>query len=338
MRYYGGKQKLLGFIAQAAFENGLSAGGTVLDGFTGTSVVARHFKELGFEVTASDALYFSHCLAVSSIAFNKPPRFKNLKIDPISFLNEMPAKNGFVTNNYTPVGGRMYVTVDNGSRIDAIREQIHEWELSQEITTLEAEYLKGALIRAINLISNVSGTYAAYLKNWDSRALKPLRLEHFPSFDNERDNSVIHGDVVEAARTAEYDLAYFDPPYNARDYASNYFFLDVIAKGWFDQEPEVNGVTGMRNNSQLRSRFSSKRTASDALWELIDAANARLVILSYSDEGIIPTDEIALKLEQMGKLKVYCRPHARYRAINADLKRKQTSEYLFVLKKGDPHG
>ena len=333
MRYYGGKRKLLEFIYSAATAAGLPDSGTVLDGFTGTSVVARHFKESGRRVVANDALYFAHCLAVTSISFNSNPQFAGLGFDPIKFLNELPGKQGFFTHHYTPLGNRQYLTTSNGERIDAIREQIHIWEISGDIDSMESDFLKGLLIRAVNLVSNVSGTYAAYLKSWDNRALKPLIIQSVECFDNSYENVSVHGDVIEVARNQTYDLAYFDPPYNGRDYASNYFLLDVIANGWFEDEPEVNGLTGMRDNSKLRSRFSSKRTAESALSELIRETAARTIILSYSNEGIVPLGRVTEILREHGELTILAREHGRYRAINHNKTKNTTNENLFVLQR-----
>ena len=331
MRYYGGKRKLLDFIYSAAIASGLPDSGTVLDGFTGTSVVARYFKESGRRVVANDALYFAHCLAVTSISYNSDPKFEGLGFDPIKLLNEIPGKQGFFSHHYTPLGNRQYLTTSNGERVDAIREQIHNWEVSGQIDSLESDFLKGLLIRAVNLVANVSGTYAAYLKSWDGRALKPLTIQNVDCFDNAKENLSVHGDVFDVARTQHYDLAYFDPPYNGREYASNYFLLDVIANGWFEEEPEVKGLTGMRDNSRFKSRFSSKRSAEDALSELIRETQARVILLSYSNEGIVPLSRLTELLQEHGALEVLMKEHGRYRAVNHNKNISTTNENLFVL-------
>ena len=41
------------------------------------------------------------------------------------------------------------------------------------------------------------GTYAAFLKSWDRRALKPMRLEHGDIFDNKKENKAFRADANE---------------------------------------------------------------------------------------------------------------------------------------------
>ena len=53
-------------------------------------------------------------------------------------------------------------------------------------------------------------------------------------------------------------MIYIDPPYNTRQYASNYFLLELIAEGWFEKEPEIYGKTGMRKYDHQKSKYCSK--------------------------------------------------------------------------------
>ena len=56
-----------------------------------------------------------------------------------------------------------------------------------------AIYLLTCLIEAVSRVANVAGTYAAYLKGWDSRAHKPLIL-HVPALVySAHEHSVNHG-------------------------------------------------------------------------------------------------------------------------------------------------
>ena len=80
IRYYGGKAKLTDFIIGGLQQSGLKEGMTVLDGFTGTSVVAQELKHRGFHTYASDHLYFCYALADAHLAFNNQPTFKKLKL------------------------------------------------------------------------------------------------------------------------------------------------------------------------------------------------------------------------------------------------------------------
>jgi len=335
MRYYGGKSKLVSFIYETASAEGMLPGATVFDGFCGTSSVGRYFKGKGHKVISNDFLNFPYRIASSYIGLNQRPRFRKLGCDPIDLLNEIPPVVGFFSTNYSPLGvaNRQYFSSENAKKIDAIRKQINDWSVASLISSSEENYLICSLLEAANLTSNVSGTYAAFLKSWDSRALKPLTLRHLDIVDNKQRNIAICGDLLEVVGNYEVDVLYLDPPYNSRQYASNYFLLDVIAEGWFENTPDVRGLTGMRNNSSLKSDFCLKNKAAFALELLISRAQAELVLLSYNDEGIIPSSRIREILSEYGSVSVYETEHKRYMAINQDGSHTKTVESLYVLKR-----
>ncbi|GAG91181.1 unnamed protein product, partial [marine sediment metagenome] len=85
---------------------------------------------------------------------------------------------------------RMYFIDDNGMKIDAIRTKIQEWKDSKIISDDEFYILLTSLIEAIPYVANISGNYAAYLKHWDPRALKPIRLQVPDIPKSKRDNKV----------------------------------------------------------------------------------------------------------------------------------------------------
>ena len=78
MRYYGNKTKLLEFISEHAKELNISDDKVFFDVFTGTTSVAKYFKQQGYTVIANDFLYFSYVLAVTFIEINTVPKFTKL--------------------------------------------------------------------------------------------------------------------------------------------------------------------------------------------------------------------------------------------------------------------
>ena len=335
MRYYGGKSKLLPFIESAVSELALPNTPTFVDLFSGTSVVGRHFKERGFGVVANDSLYFCKCLATARVVLNTRPTFSQLAEDPIDVLNALNGEDGFFSQAYSPSGiaKRRYFSERNARQIEAVRHRIENWRVSNTISQLEAEYLIAALLEAANLTSNVSGTYAAFLKSWDSRALNRLTLRHPEITVGQRDCEAFQSDAIELVEHVFGDVFYLDPPYNTRQYSSNYFLLDIIAHGWFTSTPQVRGVTGMRDNSGFKSAFSSRRTAADALEKVVSKAKCRYLLLSYNNEGIIPQNEIIDMFQKYGRLNIKEFEHRRYKAVNHDPLRDTTTEYLFILRK-----
>ena len=130
----------------------------------------------------------------------------------------------------------------------------------------------------------------------------------------------------------EGDILYLDPPYNARQYGSNYHILETIAR---NDNPQIKGKTGIRTDNK-KSRFCSKKEAPQALEEIIKGAKFKCIFLSYNNEGIIPFETIKNIFEKYGKYQVFKKKYQRYRADKANArehKADHTFEYLHCLIK-----
>lgn len=86
------------------------------------------------------------------------------------------------------------------------------------------------LLNAVPYVSNITGTYGAYLKYWDKRTYKELTLEEIDIQPSSVVCSCYNQDALSFAHQMECDLAYLDPPYNGRQYLSNYHILETIAR------------------------------------------------------------------------------------------------------------
>jgi adenine-specific DNA-methyltransferase len=351
MRYYGCKEKLLDFIAKGVYETGINHGSIFCDLFTGTTAVAKYFKKKGYTVYANDFLNFSYCLAKAYIESKKYPSFSGLReIIPglnssiavnrvVEYLNCLKPINGFIYKNYCPGGTqnldcqRMYFTDINGKKIDAIRTTIEEWRRCGKITDNEFYILLASLIEAIPYVANISGNYAAYLKHWDPRTRKILRLKVPEISFNKNCNKAYQKDANILIRNIRSDILYLDPPYNGRQYAANYFLLELIAEGWFDNKPQIYGKTGMRSYNDQKSKFCQKSEVFEVFADIISSANTRYILLSYNDEGLLTEDEIISILNKRGNVKVFRKIHRRYRSINQDSSDRQTVyEKLYFVK------
>ncbi len=347
MRYYGGKDKLLDLIEIGVKKTELNHGAKFVDLFTGTTVVAQHFKKKGYTVIANDFLEFSFALAKTYIELNEEPKFFKLKkhlgvnqIDKnyvIGYLNNLLPKKSFIFKNYCPsgTGNRKYFSNENGQKIDAIREKIEEWKKLFVISELEYYYLITALIESVNLVSNVAGTYSAYLKTWDKRALKPIILTAPEIIPSNKKNKAFKQDANKLIREIKnIDILYLDPPYNNRQYAANYFILELIAEGWFGtKKPNPNGKTGMLNYDHQLSEYCYKGRADKILDDLISSVNAKYILLSYNNEGVIPDDKIKKILTKKGKVQLFKKTHKRYKSINQNEDSPQnTEERLYFIE------
>ncbi|MDB0016960.1 DNA adenine methylase [Acidimicrobiia bacterium] len=334
MRYYGGKSKLLDLISEGVSETNLTSDSIFLDAFSGTSVVGEYFKKKDFTVYSNDTLHHCFTLAKGLIEINNEPKFRKFDEDIFFILNSLKGITGFLTKHYSPYKNneRQYFSVDNAMKIDAINFKIHEYLTNGLISSREFYYLKTSLLKAINLVSNVSGTYGAYLKSWDTRALNDLKLEHPNLYDNKKKNKAFNEDINNLATRIKVDIAYLDPPYNSRQYHSNYFIPELLSRGWFDKKYEPKGVTGMVDFSNLKSQYSSKKFAYKQLEDLIVNLNCKYILLSYNNEGIVDSDKIKKLLSGKGDLKIINKEHKRYRSINQDGSNIKTKEFLYVVK------
>lgn len=325
MRYYGNKTKLLPFLEEVVLSTKINGSSRFVDLFSGTASVSKHFKSLGYSVISNDILEFAFSFSKTYIETNANPEFRALRkklkinsvLDIIEYLNTLcNVKDGFIYNNYSPISNRQYFSESNAIKIDSIRTQIEIWYKTNLINKNEYYYLITSLLHAINLVSNVSGTYAAYLKTWDKRALKQLELRPVELIFNNADNKAYKVDANKLVKEIEGEIFYIDPPYNSRQYASNYFILELIAEGWFNSVPKIYGKTGMRDYSEQKSLYNSKSTAEDALHDLIKNSNCRKLLLSYNNEGIIKEKSITSLLSKFGKVDVFEFSHKRYKSVN----------------------
>jgi adenine-specific DNA-methyltransferase len=282
-------------------------------------------------------LYTAVCLAsakVTSVGQADLAAFGGYE-KAIQKLNSIPARDGFIFREYSPASKgrcgieRKYFTEANAARIDAIRTTIAEWSVAPGLSGFGERLLIADLLQAANRVANIAGTYGCFLRNWSNQALEPLRLRPraIPSFDLAVDVSV--GDAFTLA-TAPGDTVYIDPPYTKRQYAAYYHVLETIAYG---DEPQVEGITGLRPWRSKSSPFCYKRRALSAFGNLLVSLKSERALISYSSAGHIGIDELTSFLGSYGDLTVYHLDSIpRYRPNEvARQTRDDVDEYLFEL-------
>lgn len=97
-------------------------------------------------------------------------------------------------------------------------------------------------------------------------------------------------ELVRSPEIPEFDLAYFDPPYNQHPYGSNYFMLNILANGTRGV-PIQDGVSGIAKDWN-RSEYNRRQHAEKAMDDLIENTPAKYILISYNNEGIIPIKKI----------------------------------------------
>jgi adenine-specific DNA-methyltransferase len=368
VRYIGNKTKLLGFIGDFLRGRRLTSG-RALDAFAGTAAVGSHLKSAGFDVVGCDIMTYSYVLQQAYVVADAHPRFEGLgnEVDltkkvgngidvvreigvekergaapaplaaVLSHLDTVAPRQSFITTNYS-APTRMYFTPENAERIDAIRHTIHDWRTAALLTDPEYYILLAALIEAADAVANTAGVYAAYLKRWQPNALRPIRLTTPDlTVGSGRKCEAHQGDVNQLLENlGEFDLLYLDPPYNSRQYGGYYHVPELLARGWFDDEPPIiRGKTGLIDTTTQQSQWSMRTDCVSALDDLLTRAAAKHVVLSYNNEGLIPESDIERLFKSHGRRATYRRverPYARYRADQRTYTADSTTEYLYYVK------
>lgn len=342
MRFIGNKTNLLEDIQQVIKDNCSGSEKIFCDLFSGTSSVARFFKNR-YKIISNDMLYFSYVLQKATIENNEIPQFSllkaNLKTEDIfDYLENTELDNqkyeSFIYNNYSPNKQceRMYLTADNALRIDFIRNKIEEWKQDKLVNENEYFYLLASLIEGIPFVSNITGTYGAYLKDWDKRALKKFEMVRLNVIDNKLENKCYNMDSNLLIKDIAGDILYIDPPYNERQYLPNYHLLETIAK--YDN-PIINGKTGIREYSDQKSNYCVKSKAYEELDELIKNAKFKNIIISYNQDGILSFDKIEKILKKYGNKDTYRLYKIPYKQYQNKLTKKinEHYEFIFYIKK-----
>lgn len=365
--YLGNKRKLLPLIAEAFAHTGLDRG-TVVDLFTGGTVVARLAKTLGHRVIANDWEPYSATIAEATVALNAAPRFVKLGGVEAVFdaLNTVEPVDGYIATHLCPrdddrpdpARERMFFTRANGRRIDAARRLIGQWESAGLISPGERAYLLSALLYAVSYASNTSGVFKGFHRGWGGktgtalyRILGPLTLRPPVTFDNSQDNRATRRDAMDLVNDLDADpahtIVYLDPPYNQHPYGSNYHVLNTVA---LDDAPPVSptitpvgarrGQTKARDKSairtdwrtQRRSAFNYASAAPAALARLVAAIDARWLLLSYSTDGNIPLRDALRPLAERGAVRVFTQKYKRYRVSSPRMSAKPHNvEFVAVV-------
>ena len=306
------------------------------DLFAGTGCVGGFFKSQGYSIIANDIQYYSYVITKHMIE-NNGNLDKEKMTELIEILNKAKGKEGFIYKNYSYEGTegqefrRMYFTADNAKKCDEIRETIEKWLSEKKINQNEYYFLLGSLINSIDKCANTASVYGAFLKKFKKSALKSMVIEPLPFTIGHVNCMVYNENANSLISKISGDILYLDPPYNERQYCSNYHILETIAR--YDN-PIISGKTGLRNYKEQKSEFCIKSKVCDAFENIIKNANFKYIFLSYNNEGLMPFDKIKEIMSKYGDYYLYSQEYRRFKADkNREHKADSTIEYLHCLIK-----
>jgi adenine-specific DNA-methyltransferase len=336
-KYLGAKHRLLDFIHDTVLSR-VSSTGVFIDGFAGTGVVGLHFRAHARRIVSNDLLYSN--FVVNQAFLNSTPHNVDLgRVEELlDGLNRLPPRRGYAFQQY---GGR-YFTARNAGRIDAVRERIEELAGEGRCTPQERYLLLASLLYAADKAANTVGQYDAFLKHLvrraqedqgrhlvDSNVHKPLRLR-LPDVElGEGGHQVYNEDLNRIIGRLAGEVLYLDPPYNGRQYIDCYHVLENILR-W--ERPPLYGKTRKFARGALKSRYSRRPEAAQALAELVEAAVCDHIFLSYNSEGIIADREIQAILARKGRCEVFEREYAVFGNGAGSARRRTVRERIFYCR------
>jgi len=301
------------------------------DIFAGTGIVGRTFKKSVKQVIANDLEYYSYVLNKNYIQNHEEIKDKEKYIEK---LNNLPLiDSGFIYKNYCMGGGsnRQYFSDKNGKKIDTIRSKIKEWYDNKEIDDDLYFFLLASLIESADKVANTASVYGAFLKHLKKSAQKELALEGANFIQNDNSHQVFNEDSNKLIKSISGDILYLDPPYNQRQYGSNYHILNTIAK-YDNFIPK--GKTGLREYN--RSSYCKKSEVKLSFEDLIKNADFKYIFLSYNNEGLMSKGDVETIMKKYGKYDLITKEYQRFKADKTEARNHKTDktyEYLHILEK-----
>ncbi|EAG5035053.1 DNA adenine methylase, partial [Listeria monocytogenes] len=336
MRFIGNKESMVTEIYELLKRKGLvDKGYTLFDAFTGTGTVADYLKD-SFRLKVNDLLNWSVIYSRGRILANECT-FAKLGFDPIKFFNSNDEIiKGFFYENYSPGGSeRMYFNEKNAGRIDYFRQTVEEWFNKELINYNEYCYLLACLIESVSHVSNTAGVYGAFLKRWDSRALKDIKFIEVISYEKKNIKADFYNSKLEdIIEDVECDVLYLDPPYTQNQYGTQYHLLETLV---LYDNPSISPVTGSRKTAPMRSDWSKNFKSHILLDKILAKTKAKYVVLSYNVDGFMSKQFIETCFKRYGKIETYqCEKISYKKYRNFKTKRENEHfEYLFFIEKKD---
>lgn len=278
---------------------------SVVDLFSGTSRVGHALKRAGYQVFANDINAYAYQLALCYVQANREDWLEEAEAR-IALLNKLEGRAGFFTESFCERA--RYFQPKNGMRIDAIRSQIQDWALPDELKSI----LLVSLIEAADRVDSTTGLQMAFLKQWATRSFRDLELrmpDVLPTGAT-RPGKAYQLDALEAAKCLSADAAYLDPPYNQHSYLGNYHIWETLVL-W--DQPELYGVANKREDVRTRqSPFNSRTKFREAFAQVIANLDVRYLVVSFNNEGFLSRAELEEILSTRGDLLIEECDYKRY--------------------------
>lgn len=318
----------------------------IVDGFCGSTVVARSFVKYSKNLYTNDLELYSYLMAICFLVEPSENDKKLIEKHIITMNNLSFNTKGVITENYSPKDTknikkdeRCFYTNENAIRIDTMRKYIED-----NVEKRLVPYCLSPLLVKSSIHTNTSGVFKGFYKNKEGigsfggegrnaleRITKNIELE-CPIWHNQSVKvHCFNQDVLDFVKDLpQVDVVYLDPPYNQHPYGSNYFMLNVIANN--KTEGELSKVSGIPN-SWNKSNYNYKQKAKKSMKDLLETlkSKTKYIIISYNNEGIIKEDDWKDVFESF----IYEKKEILYNTFkgsrNLQNRSKDVMEVLYVL-------
>ena len=371
--YIGNKRRLIPLILKAIREvekhgrTPVDRRGRFVDFFSGTGVISRLAKSLGYSVIANDWETYSYVINKAFIesdtrileSFKEEGSLDEVLRD-LNSREKHKSRHTYISKYYCPRNDekadasreRLFYTRGNGILIDNIRERIDAlYEGKKNEQDKNKKYLLiSLLLYEASVRANTNGVFKGFHDGFGgrkqdalSRIKKKLELTRPALSVQKRTCFAMQEDalaLVEKLRGEEAEIAYLDPPYNQHQYGSNYHLLNTIALN--DKPPvrrdfmvggkKVDKAAIRKDWVKTRSPFCYKELAKESLQKLVERIHAKYLLISYSTEGIVEFDTMLSILSKKGKLGIVTMPYVRFRGGRQSLNTKARNiEFVLIV-------
>jgi adenine-specific DNA-methyltransferase len=364
--YIGNKRALLPFLhgvfSRLAPEPSRAA---FLDPFAGSGAVSRLARLMGFAVAANDLEHYSYVINSCHLGAAQADmdilfRDKGGLGRVLAELNSLPPpreEKAYISRHYAPRSTetadwrteRLFYTRENARVIDAVRERIEEMYPGtpvEETAFRQKMTLLAPLLYEAATHTNTSGVFKACHRGFGGHSRDALKrimggivLRPPVLIDAPAPSTVACMDAREFLSGRSADICYLDPPYAVHQYGSNYFMLNSIAL--WDKPPvseargpdgRLQSKAGIRADWTLtRSEFCYPSTAFAAMRRIVQAADCRWLVVSYSDEGLIGLEELCELLAGTGSLSISSTGYVKYPGGKQSLGRTTRNQELALV-------
>jgi len=330
-RYFGSKVSTAPLVADIA-QDGFDPV-TIADAFGGLGNMGVEFKRRDCKVTTCDLLSFPNSFQHARIVCKRRPRFlkvcKGLEVERVSqlidVLNTKNQPSHWFIREYSEI--RQFFTPENAKRISAAWVEIIRWNRNGWLSDSERKYVIASFLNSADACANTAGTYYAYLKNWDRKALKQFSMQWLPVESGKTAGVALQGDALECLANKTFDLLYLDPPYNNKDYSRFYHLPETLAKlkavpvdsGSKSGQPVQRSTLGATIREAMRLPYLTK---------LIGTVSWKRLVVQYADGAHIPLSQFYSVLDGFGDVAVHEIPSIGYRTTKGP---RQQKHHVFIV-------